>query len=48
MASQLFYSQSLCHVVEGELPTAEYIRDRIVDVFLARDESRPPQSSRSI
>lgn len=25
------------------LPTAEYVRDRIVDVFLARDESRPPQ-----
>jgi 3-hydroxyisobutyrate dehydrogenase-like beta-hydroxyacid dehydrogenase len=24
------------------LPTAEFIRDRIVDVFLARDESRPP------
>jgi 3-hydroxyisobutyrate dehydrogenase len=23
------------------LPTAEYIRDRIIDVFLARDESRP-------
>lgn len=23
------------------MPTAEYIRDRIVDVFLARDESRP-------
>lgn len=25
------------------LPTAEYVRDRILDVFLARDESRPPQ-----
>lgn len=25
------------------LPTAEYIRDHIVDVFLARDASRPPQ-----
>ena len=25
------------------LPTAEYVRDRIVDVFLARDQSRPPQ-----
>lgn len=24
------------------LPTAEYIRDRIVDVFLAKDPSRPP------
>ena len=24
------------------MPTAEYIRDRIVDVFLAKDESRPP------
>ncbi len=24
------------------LPTAEYVRDRIEDVFLARDESRPP------
>ncbi|MEP4146568.1 MAG: NAD(P)-dependent oxidoreductase [Halioglobus sp.] len=24
------------------LPTAEYLRERIVDVFLARDESRPP------
>jgi 3-hydroxyisobutyrate dehydrogenase len=24
------------------LPTAEYIRDRIVDVFLAKDASRPP------
>jgi hypothetical protein len=23
------------------LPTAEYVRDRIEDVFLARDESRP-------
>jgi len=25
------------------LPTAEYVHDRIVDVFLARDASRPPQ-----
>ena len=25
------------------LPTAEYVRDRIEDVFLARDESRPPK-----
>ena len=25
-----------------ELPTAEYLRDRIVDVFLARDASWPP------
>jgi 3-hydroxyisobutyrate dehydrogenase len=25
------------------LPTAEYVRDRILDVFLARDASRPPQ-----
>jgi 3-hydroxyisobutyrate dehydrogenase len=25
------------------LPTAEYVRNRILDVFLARDESRPPQ-----
>jgi len=25
------------------MPTAEYIRDRIVDVFLAKDESRPPK-----
>jgi 3-hydroxyisobutyrate dehydrogenase len=25
------------------MPTAEYIRDRIEDVFLAKDESRPPQ-----
>lgn len=25
------------------LPTAEYIRDRIIDVFLAKDESRPPK-----
>lgn len=24
------------------MPTAEFIRDRIVDVFLAKDESRPP------
>jgi len=24
-----------------KLPTAEYVRDRIVDVFLAQDESRP-------
>ena len=24
------------------LPTAEFLRERIVDVFLARDESRPP------
>ena len=24
------------------MPTAEYVRDRIVDVFMARDESRPP------
>ena len=27
------------------LPTAEYIRDRIVNVFTARDESRPPQQA---
>ena len=26
---------------EVVMPTAEYIRDRIEDVFLARDESRP-------
>lgn len=25
------------------MPTAEYVRDRIADVFLARDESRPPR-----
>jgi 3-hydroxyisobutyrate dehydrogenase len=25
------------------MPTAEFIRDRIVDVFLAKDESRPPK-----
>lgn len=25
------------------LPTAEYMRERILDVFLARDESRPPR-----
>ena len=24
------------------MPTAEFIRDRIENVFLARDESRPP------
>ena len=24
-----------------QMPTAEYVRDRIEDVFLARDESRP-------
>ena len=28
------------HVV---MPTAEFVRDRIVDVFLAKDESRPPK-----
>ena len=28
------------------LPTASYIRDRIKDVFLARDESRPPGNVR--
>ncbi len=27
------------------LPTAEYVRDRIEDVFLARDESRPPKQT---
>ena len=25
------------------MPTAEFVRDRIVDVFLAKDESRPPK-----
>ena len=27
------------------LPTAEYVRDRIENVFLARDESRPPKQA---
>jgi 3-hydroxyisobutyrate dehydrogenase-like beta-hydroxyacid dehydrogenase len=27
------------------LPTAEYVRDRIENVFLARDESRPPRQA---
>jgi 3-hydroxyisobutyrate dehydrogenase len=27
------------------LPTAEYVRDRIENVFLARDESRPPEQA---
>lgn len=29
-----------------KLPTAEYVRDRIVDVFLAKDESRPVNQSK--
>ena len=27
-----------------QMPTAEFVRDRIVDVFLARDPSRPPHT----